>query len=171
MGAGRRRVRGEPAVMGRTIALTVCALLSLVLTVEARRRAMNPRRTPVPYPLEMARPTDGERAAEATGLPGVAGEFTLVSARRSGNDARHLIYRSRSVALSVFATGRRFTALPPARGWTEVSLESGRAAWVWTGPDHLSAVAWLHQGRRCVAVGRLAPAKLVGVVRRLAAGR
>ena len=133
------------------------------------------RREPVP-----------SSAAHLLKLPDVAAGYRLRSVVLSGNSPdnakklpihdpqlHHLLYSNGVHSVSIFATEGKgaIEALRPAPGWRHVTLLPGIVGYSTSEKAQgRSAVAWVHSGRRYVAVGRIPLDRLVVLSRDLARG-
>jgi outer membrane lipoprotein-sorting protein len=133
------------------------------------------------------RSADISKAARRAGLPTTAGNYQLRSAIRShaaptilaaeGSDSTsttdHLIYSNGIDTVSVFAPIKTTepTTLRPGRNWQEVPLTPDATAFVQTDHQGRTAIAWIQNGKRLVAVSRLPQSELLSLVRNIIVSR
>ncbi len=128
-----------------------------------------------------ARSPDLTEAAQRAGLPVMAGTYRLRSVLRShsaiptltADSADHLLYSNGIDTVSVFAAikAAESTALSPGRNWQTVSLSPGTPAFVRTDRQGRTAIAWMRDGKRLVAVSRLPQSELLSMARSLVVTR
>ena len=120
-------------------------------------------------------------AAGRVGLPLTAGTYRLRSVFRAHSGSHpigfessdHLIYTNGVETVSVFVTTKaaESATLRPNARWQSVMITPNISGFVHTDRQGRTAIAWIHGGKRCVAVSRLPQSELIAMVRGLTAAR